>query len=486
MRLLPRSLFARMVLVLLSGLAVAQLLSFAIHWQERGEFMLRATGMRSVQRIADIVRLLDSIAPAERARIVNVLSSPPLRIALGEPQLAPAAGDGAKAEQAAQYAAVLQRALGDGYALAVMITDAPAWSGHGPGYGMEPGMMGGPGRWGPDAGGAAPFGPGAYGPGVRRFAGVSFVVQVRLTDATLVTFDSRQPSVAVNWPGRLLVSLAVLLAAVFGVTLVAVRWVTRPLKTLAEAAQNLGEDINRPPLDEHGPLEVSRAARAFNTMQQKLAKFISDRTRIFTAMSHDLKTPITRLRLRAELLDDPALQAKFVKDLEEMEAMVGATLDFMRGLDHPEPAQPLDVMALLESLQEQARETGGDVRIEGTARAPFCGHPQTLKRCLANLIDNALKYGKAATLGVEDTAERLRIYVRDEGSGIPEAELERVFEPFQRLEGSRNRGTGGTGLGLTIARNIAQAHGGELVLRNRAEGGLEAVLTLPRKGPKKR
>jgi len=480
MRLLPRSLFARMVLILLGGLVAAQLLSLAIHWRERGEFIMRATGMRSAQRIADIVRLLDSIAPAERARIVGVLNSPPLRISLGEPPLAPVVGDAVKEDQAAQYAAVLQRALGENYPLVVTVTDARPWSGPGPGYGMGPGMMGGPGKWGPDAGSPGQFGPGAFGPGMHRYASTSFVVQARLHDGVLVTFDSRQPLETVNWPYRLLLSLLVLLAVVFAVTLVAVRWVTRPLKTLAEAAQGLGEDINRPPLEEQGPLEVRGAARAFNTMQRKLVRFIADRTRIFAAMSHDLKTPITRLRLRAELLDDPGLRAKFEKDLLEMEAMVSAALDFMRGLDPREPQQPLDVMALLESLQADAREVGGQVEIEGAARAPYRGHPQTLKRCLGNLIDNAVKYGKSATIAVEDAAEQLRICVRDAGPGIPNGDLERVFEPFHRLEGSRNRGTGGTGLGLTIARNIAQAHGGEIVLRNRPAGGLEAVLTLPR------
>lgn len=480
MRLLPRSLFARMVLILLGGLMAAQLLSFAIHWQERGEFIMRAMGTRSAQRIADIVTLLDSIATTERARIVSVLNSPPLRISLDEPPLAPVTGDDGKAEQAAQYAAVLRRALGGNYPLVVIVTDARPWSGPGPGYGMGPGMMGGQGKWGPDAGGPGQPGAGALGPGMHRYARISFVVQARLQDGTLVTFDSRQSSESVNWPYRLLLSLLVLLAVVSAVTLVAVRWVTRPLKTLAAAAQSLGDDLNRPPLEEKGPIEVSRAARAFNTMQQKLVKFIAERTRIFTAMSHDLKTPITRLRLRAELLDDPELRAKFEKDLQEMEAMVSDALDFMRGLDPQEPQQPLDVMALLESLQADAREVGGQVEIEGAARAPYLGHPQTLKRCLRNLIDNAVKYGNSATLVVADAAEQLRIGVRDAGPGIPEAELELVFEPFHRLELSRNRSTGGTGLGLTIARNIARAHGGELVLRNLPAGGLEAVLTLPR------
>jgi signal transduction histidine kinase len=216
-------------------------------------------------------------------------------------------------------------------------------------------------------------------------------------------------------------------------------------------------------------------------MQQNLVKFIADRTRIFAAMSHDLKTPITRLRLRAELLDDPELRTKFVKDLQEMEAMVGAALDFMRGVDQHEPSQPIDIMAIVESLQADAREVGGDVTVEGAAQAAFRGHAQTLKRCLSNLIDNALKYGQRATVVVADSPAELSISVRDEGPGIPEPELERVFEPFHRLEASRNRATGGSGLGLTIARNVARAHGGSLLLHNRPGGGLEAVLTLPRR-----
>jgi signal transduction histidine kinase len=477
--------FARMVLILLGGLLFAQMLSLAIHWRERGEFAQRAMGLRSVQRIADIVKLLDSTAPAERARIVNVLNSPQLRIALNAPRLAAAPDADDNAERAAQFASALRRLLGDGRLPEVQVVDAPTWAPavpgmKGPGYGR---MMGGPGMAeGPDLpGGKGVFGPGPYRSG---HAGVAFVVQVPLADGMQVTFDSRQPGETVGWPWRLLVSLTVLLAGVIVLTLFAVRWVTRPLKTLALAAEDLGRDINRPPLDESGPLEVSRAARAFNTMQQQLAGYIRERTRIFAAMSHDLKTPITRLRLRAELLDDPALRVKFEKDLQEMEALVSTTLDFMRGLDNGSLAQPIDVNALIESLQADAVEVGGNVRIEGSALAPFHGNPQALKRCLSNLISNATCYGKSATLVVEDAVERLRVHVRDRGPGIPEAELERVFEPFHRLEASRSRETGGTGLGLSIARSIARAHGGDIVLRNLPQGGLEATLTLPRRNPK--
>jgi len=166
-----------------------------------------------------------------------------------------------------------------------------------------------------------------------------------------------------------------------------------------------------------------------------------------------------------------------------MESMVGATLDFLRGQEVGEPVQPVDVTALLESLQADMAEIGGPVRIEGNARAPFPGRPQAMKRCLANLIENAVKYGKSAVVAIDDNDSRLEIRIRDEGPGLPQAELEKVFEPFYRVESSRSRETGGTGLGLTIARSVAEAHGGSLVLSNRARGGLEARLILPRSVP---
>jgi signal transduction histidine kinase len=197
-------------------------------------------------------------------------------------------------------------------------------------------------------------------------------------------------------------------------------------------------------------------------------------------MSHDLKTPVNRLRLRAELLDDTELKKKISQDLEEMESMIHGTLEFMRGGQSAEKPRPVDVNALLESLQADAQDTGAKVAIEGAAAAPYVGRPQALKRCLGNLLDNAVKYGNSATMLVDDAPDSLMIRVRDRGPGIPEPELERVFEPFYRLEGSRSRDTGGTGLGLSIARQIAQLHGGTLKLQNIKEGGLEAVLTLPR------
>lgn len=411
MSLAPRSLFSRLVLVLLTGLVIAQLVSFGIHMHERGELLSQATGLQSAQRIADIVRLLDSVAPAERHRIVQVFSAPPIAISLDQAALAAGQQDTDATARAVLFEAMLRRFLGDGRQVAVRVAEAPA---------VPPEPVVKRGAKGPQMHGAwTP--PWAAMHGVSE-PGLSFVAQVRLQDGALVTFDARQPAQTVSWPYRLLLSLAVLLAAVVAVSLVAVRWATRPLNVLADAADELGRNIDRPRMEEKGPLEVARAARAFNTMQARLAGYIRDRNQVLAAMSHDLKAPVTQLRVRSELLGDPQMKEKFTKDLDEMESMVSATLDFHRGLENREPVKPVDIMALLESLQADLRETGGAVEIEGAAARPYPGGPQALKRCLGNLIENAVKYGQSARVLVDDSGARLEIRIQDQGPGLPPAD----------------------------------------------------------------
>jgi signal transduction histidine kinase len=460
----PRSLFSRLVAVLLAGLLVAQVLSLALHAHDRGILLSQASGLQSAQRIADIVRVLEPLAPAERAKMVRLLSAPPLLISIGASSSSVPAGDAAtNGARAAMFATMVQRYLDEEWPVSVSLIDHPAAQAPMP---MHP-FMHGAGMDRPDM-------------RARMQGGIAFVATVRLHDGTPVTFDARQPPETAGWPLRLVGSLVILLVTVVALSLIAVRWATRPLAALAEAADELGKDINRRPLPESGPLEVQRAARAFNAMQARLAGYVRDRTRILAAMSHDLKTPITRLRLRAELLDDAVVRSKFENDLREMETMVAGTLDFMKGLEDPEAAQPIDVDALLHSIVSDLRETGACAEIEGAVRGPYRGKPQALKRCVSNLAENAVKYGKCARIAIDDAADKLTVYVRDEGPGIPNDLLERVFDPFYRLEPSRSRATGGTGLGLSIARAIAEAHGGSVALRNRPEGGLEAILTLPR------
>jgi signal transduction histidine kinase len=467
MRLLPRSLFGRLVLVLLGGLVVAQMLSAAINYAERTQQLMHASGAQSAQRVADAAKLLDSLDPGERRRVAAILSVPPQIVTLDR---SPAAieGETGNEPRLAIFREAVRSALGDGREIRVSMREASAVSQaafehrrremlemHGP--------MGGPGPRGP-----------------MMMRGVFFLTQVRLSDGSWVTFDTLLPEDSAPASWKLPVTLAILLAMVLAVSIVAVRWLTRPLKALATAAEELGRNIHRPPLPEVGPTEVRDAATAFNRMQARLARFLDERSRVLAAMSHDLKTPITRMRLRSELLDDDALRAQFEKDLAEMEAMVTDTLAFMRGLESTEAPRPIDMMALLESLQDDNEVMGREVRIEGRATAPVPGVAQLLRRCLSNLVDNAVIYGQRALIRVEEEPVELHIRVRDAGPGLPEAELERVFEPFYRLEASRSRETGGTGLGLGIARNIARSHGGDVRLANHPEGGLEAILTLPR------
>jgi signal transduction histidine kinase len=310
--------------------------------------------------------------------------------------------------------------------------------------------------------------------------GIRLTTQVQLEDGQWASFDTALPREATSLPARLLLTLTVLLVVVLALSFIAVRWLSRPLRTLAEAAEGLGKNIHAVPLPEDGPTEVRQAAQAFNTMQSRLVSYIDDRTHVLAAISHDLKTPLTRLRLRAELLDDDDTRARFEKDLGEMQSMVTDALAALRGLDAPAQSVPVDMMALLESLQADNREQGRSIEIEGRAESPLTGDPLRLKRCVGNLLDNAVIYGQQAHVSVEDGPKSLTLRIRDEGPGIPEAMLERVFDPFFRLEGSRSRETGGSGLGLSIARNIARAAGGDVWIHNRPSGGLEAVLVLPR------
>lgn len=476
MKLLPRSLFSRLVIVFLVGLIVAQGVSLTIVLHDRGEFLSRISGVQSVRRIADTVILFDTVNISERHRLVKLLSSPAMRISISPvaPSLnivRPLSNDSA---QSVLLTSILRRALGRDREIRLVVLEPTGVPRLNEGV-WHPGMMHS--RNQSAAGVANPQSPaaGRYRTGLTA----SILVQIRLDDGNWVSFDSQLQPEAWTWPYRALLSALVLLMAVVMLAIFGVRWVTRPLKQFSMAAIELGKNIDRPPLPEKGPLEVVQAARALNGMQAKLSRYLHDRTRILAAMSHDLKTPITRLRLRAELLDDEPIRSKFIRDLSELEDMVTDTLSFMRGLETTEPLKRLDINALLESLQDDATEGGQTIEINGQTTSPFLCRPQSIKRCLLNLIENAIKYGGVARVHVMQLPDSLHIVVSDDGPGVPAEELERLFDPFYRLEASRNRDHGGTGLGLTIARSIAEQHGGTLVLKNGVTQGLECHLEFP-------
>jgi signal transduction histidine kinase len=224
---------------------------------------------------------------------------------------------------------------------------------------------------------------------------------------------------------------------------------------------------------------VAHAARAFNAMQQRIAGYMSERVEILAAISHDLQTPITRMRLRTDLMDNEQDQAKFRQDLDAMKLLVREGVSYARTLHGTsEPPCRIDADALLESMVADYEDSGQAVLLEGRIEKPIVTRPNALRRILVNLIDNALKFGSDVRLRVQVDAHRLVLAVVDNGPGIPDDQLEAVLKPFYRVENSRNRSTGGTGLGLAIAHQLAMAMGAELKLQNRPEGGLEARLTM--------
>jgi signal transduction histidine kinase len=293
-----------------------------------------------------------------------------------------------------------------------------------------------------------------------------------------------------NVPMRFLWHVGMTLVVVIGVSLIAVRWIARPLQEMADAATAFAHDIDAAPLEESGPVEVRRAAAAFNFMQKRLRQLVVERGRALAAVSHDLRTPLTRMRLRAELVDDPALQQKLNADIDTMHAMVNGVLAYLRGLEDAEPAQTINMEALLYSIVDDERSLGRAVEFverepgrAAAAAAPYAGKLSVLRRAIGNLVDNAVAHGRAVTVRLHDSPGDLRILVEDDGPGIPDADLVRVTEPFVRLDASRSLDTGGVGLGLAIVRDAAAYHGGQLILENRAEGGLRASLVLARSRP---
>lgn len=435
MKLLPRTLFARLILIWLVGLAVVLGTSFWLFLGERERFDRDVLIEGIAREVAAVIEVLDRLPAAERAAQIDSLRQGRLRLSLDgpPPDARPAAWRGSLTE-------ALERAQ----------PDRPVSL-----YFQPPPAQGREGRGSP-----------------RVFAVIG------LSDGTQITARlpgmQQGPDRRAASPERMLAALAALIAGIGLLSWLAVRVATRPLSDLAAAARALGDDPERAEVTADGPAEVAQAAGAFRQMQQRIREHIHERTRILAAISHDLQTPITRLRLRAEQIDDEALRGRIQSDLDDMQSLVREGLAYARSLEDREAVQPLDLLALLETIAEDAREMGWDVRLAPGAATVCAVRPQALRRALWNLLENGVKFGGRVELALDGA----RITVRDHGPGLPEEELERVFEPFYRTESSRNRDTGGTGLGLAIARNLLRAQGGEVTLANAPDGGLVATVTL--------
>jgi signal transduction histidine kinase len=457
-RFLPRTLFGQILLALLAGLLAAQAVGAWLMLDDRVRLAGRMLGRYAAERIAGIVSLLDEAAPAERARLVQALSVPPTRISLDQPWQTHAQGASAQAQAFAGYLAQALNRPHDLQVLSVVFA--------------RPGRLREPEREG------APQKRGARPPLLLVIA------QVRLTDGAVATFRHALPQAPADRPLRLIA-----LVAITGVTVAllagwTVRRLTRPLAVLAEAADGLARNLDQAPLPESGPAEVARAARAFNSMQSELKRYVETRAQALAGVSHDLRLPITRIRLRLEGLEEHEVKRSIETDLEEMERMIAGTLDYLRAGASTESVVRMNLNALVEGVAEDMEALGCSVRLHGRAEAPISVRPQALRRCLANLMENARRHGgNRADVSIIDSPAAVCIRIEDAGPGIPAAARERVFEPYVRLEPSRSKHTGGTGLGLAIARAVARAHGGDIVLSDRPGGGLRVDLTLPRHRP---
>lgn len=302
---------------------------------------------------------------------------------------------------------------------------------------------------------------------------------VDLGDGSWLVFSNLQRNWGLSYSKRLGIWAILALASFVVVSAIATRQLSRPIRDFAIAVRRAGMLPRTAPIAEEGPKELREVIAAFNDMQAQIHEFVTYRTSMLAAISHDLRTPLTRIRLRGEFISDKTQQAKLFQDADEMRAMIDGALAFFRGDADEEGARAFDLADALQSIAEGYADQGIEIGYAGPDHLTYFGRPIALKRALTNLIENAVKYGTPPEVALLQDSGGVVVVVRDRGPGIPAEALDRVFKPFYRLDPSRNRATGGVGLGLTAAQAVIRGHGGEIAIRNREDGGLEATVRLP-------
>ncbi|MCY4501317.1 MAG: ATP-binding protein [Alphaproteobacteria bacterium] len=434
LRLWPEGIAGRLGLLLLAALAVFCLAAALVYLDEWRDRAVDNFGRAMSVRMTAMVEFLEETPADGRQRLQTVLSDRRFRVRLlpGQPQgqewLPPERVD----MDAARHLQVLQ---------------------------PRPVLM--------RLGGAGPK---------DRHGRPRIAVAVALEDGAWTEFIIRRP----YWPrSGPLIWLGLTALLVVGALVWGAHRMTRPLRRFAEAADRLGLDAGPPPLPERGPRELRNATRAFNRMTARIRRLVDDRTLMLAAVSHDLKTMLTRLRLRAEFIEDVEQKEKAAADLDEMQAMLEATLSFARDDVADEHPVAVDLAAMLQSLAADFADAGRAASYDGPDRLTLHGRPVALRRVFQNLIDNALRYGEEAGVLLRQADGWAEVQIEDRGPGIPPELRERVFDPFFRVEASRSRDTGGSGLGLAVVRAIVQRHDGEIALEDRPGGGLRVRVSLP-------
>lgn len=469
MHLWRRSLAAQFILALLLALVVSQLIGFLISWGERNQALRAAAKGEFFSRSASLALLLETTPLALQDDILRVSGTAYTRFWTSPTQPPDAAawrkdawanltkplpsvkGAGLKAqsEEAAAYVitpAYVAAAKDDGLPWADLSADA----------------------W--------PLSRSAKFLNLDTANGMGLAV--RLDNGTWLNAAFAKALPSGLWTTQSIATLLISAAVISGIAVVVARGITRPMRRIAAAAEMLGRGETVEPLPESGPDDIRQTAEAFNRMQARLQRFVDDRTRMLAAIGHDLRTPLTSLRLRAEFVSDPELQEKMLSTIAEIQAMTEATLSFAREEAAAETTRTVELSALVESLCDDLADLGGDVTFTNGIKVNYRCRPEALRRAIRNLVENAVRYGERAHVTLIKGQDCVDIIIEDNGPGIPDESLEQVFAPFFRLEQSRNRETGGVGLGLSIARTIARHHGGDVRLANNGKG-MRALINLP-------
>ncbi len=472
MRLVPRSFAGRLILLLLLALLVAQTIAFALFAHERRKAVHQVYRETVVARTASVVRLLAEAPPPAHRRILRAASSRALGFRVDAQA---AASDTSLVGPARFIAFALARGLdlprdnvraefGPSFGKNRRDDDRERYEDHEDDDGdddWDHRFDRHDGKW-------------------TKFRWLT--LSVAMPNGQWLNVVARAPPGPPPLGLPFLISLVLSAVAVALVAVVAARRLSGPLRDLARAADQAGRGEAVESLSERGPDEIRRSVRAFNRMHERLNRFVRDRTAMLAAISHDLRTPITSLRLRAEFVEDQDARAKIIDTLDEMQEMTEATLAFVREDASPEDTRSVDITALVDSVVADLAELGHSVTFSEGPRVVLACRPMALRRALRNLIENAATHGQRASVSLSDRGHEVLIEIEDQGPGIAESDLQRVFEPFIRLDPSRSKESGGIGLGLAIARSIVRNHGGDIELENRSEGGLRVRVRLPRAG----